>query len=82
MPKSEFSALMTGQIAIHSVWESALMSCEVMHMLDENCKTITQLEKRNDETIDGIQQMDNEMRDFTVGRPVGKYFFDGNKGYF
>lgn len=68
MPQSEFSALMTGQIAIHSVWESALMSCEVMHMLDENCKTIAQLEKRNDEIIDGIRQMDNEMTDFTVGQ--------------
>lgn len=66
MPKSEFNAFMTGQIAFHSVWESALMSCEMMHMLDENCKTITQLEKRNDETIDGIEQMDKDMTDFTT----------------
>lgn len=70
MPQGEFNALMSGQMSIHSVWESALMSCEMMHMLDENCKTITQLEKRNDETIDGIQQMDNDMTDFTVSQTL------------
>ncbi|XP_031623766.1 rab5 GDP/GTP exchange factor [Contarinia nasturtii] len=64
MPVSEFNALMSGQIAIHSVWESALMSCEMMHMLDENCKTITQLNKRNNETLDYIQQMDKDITEF------------------
>lgn len=66
MPQSEFNALMSGQIAIHSVWESALMSCEMMHMLDENCKTITQLEKKNDETLESIQQMDKDITEFKV----------------
>lgn len=66
MPQSEFNALMSGQIAIHSVWESALMSCEMMHMLDENCKTITQLEKKNDETMECIQQMDKDIAEFKV----------------
>ncbi|XP_055317993.1 rab5 GDP/GTP exchange factor isoform X2 [Sitodiplosis mosellana] len=64
MPQSEFSALMTGQIAIHSVWESALMSCEMMHMLDENCKTIIQLDKKNDETLECIQQMTKDITEF------------------
>lgn len=68
MPQGEFNALMSGQMAIHSVWESALLSCEMMHMLDENCKTVTQLEKRNDETTVGIQQMDEDMTDFTVSK--------------
>lgn len=57
---------MSGQIAIHSVWESALMSCEIMHMLDENCKTIAQLDKKNNETLDGIQQMDKDITEFKV----------------
>lgn len=64
MPQTEFNALMSGQIAIHSVWESALMSCEVMHMLDENCKTMTNLEKRNAETLEGTQQLDKEINEF------------------
>lgn len=67
MPVSEFNALMSGQIAIHSVWESALMSCEMMHMLDENCKTITQLDKRTIETLEYIQQMDKDITEFKVG---------------
>lgn len=67
MPQTEFNALMTGQIAIHSVWESALMSCEMMHMLDENCKTITQLDKKNDETLECIQQMTKDITEFKVG---------------
>lgn len=64
MPQTEFNALMSGQIAIHSVWESALMSCEMMHMLDENCKTMTALEKRNAETLDGTQQLDTDINEF------------------
>lgn len=66
MPQSEFGALMSGQIAIHSVWESALMSCEILHMLEENCKTISQLEKKSDETLDGIQTMDSDIAAFKV----------------
>lgn len=66
MPQSEFNALMSGQIAINSVWESALMSCEMMHMLDENCKTITLLEKKNDDTLECIQQMTNDITEFKV----------------
>lgn len=66
MPQSEFNALMSGQIAIHSVWESALMSCEILHMLDENCKTIVQLDKKSDETLEGIQTMDKDIADFKV----------------
>lgn len=74
MPQSEFNALMSGQMAIHSVWESALHFCEMMHMLNENCKTITQLEKRNNETVDGIQQMDKDMTEFSVGQWECIYF--------
>lgn len=66
MPQSEFNSLMSGQIAINSVWESALMHCEIMHMLDENCKTIKRLDKKNDETLDGIQQMDKDITEFKV----------------
>lgn len=66
MPQIEFNALMSGQIAIHSVWESALMSCEMMHMLDENCKTITLLEKNNDDTLECIQQMTKDITEFKV----------------
>lgn len=64
MPQTEFNALMSGQIAIHSVWESALMSCEMMHMLDENCKTMNTMEKRNADTLDGTQKLDMEMNEF------------------
>lgn len=42
------------------------MSCEIMHMLDENCKTITRLEKKNDETLIGIQYMDKDIMEFKV----------------
>lgn len=66
MPQSEFNALMSGQIAIHSVWESALMSCEILHMIDENCKTMAQLEKKNNETLEGIQSMDKDIAEFKV----------------
>lgn len=66
MPQSEFNSLISGQIAIHSVWESALMSCEIMHMLDENCKTIALLDKKNDDTLVGIQKMDKDLKEFKV----------------
>lgn len=66
MPQSEFDALMSDQRTVHSVWESALLSCEIMYMLDENCKTIAQLEKKTDETLDGIQQMNVDMIEFKV----------------
>lgn len=76
MPQSEFNALMSGQIAIHSVWESALMSCEILHMLDENCKTIAQLDKKSDETLDGIQAMDKDIAEFKVNISKFSVTFD------
>lgn len=75
MPQTEFSALMSGQIAIHSVWESALMSCEMMHMLEENCKTIAVLEKKNAETLDGTQQLDKDITEFQVSECRTNFFF-------
>lgn len=66
MAQNEFNALMSGEMSGHSVWESALMSCEMMHMLDENCKTIENLEKKNKESLDGVQQLDKDITDFKV----------------
>lgn len=66
MAQNEFNALMSGKMTGHSVWESALMSCEMMHMLDENCKTIENLEKKNKESLEGVQQLDKDITDFKV----------------
>lgn len=66
MPLSEFNALMSGKIVGHSVWESALMSCEMMHMLDENSKTIESLEQKCTDTAECLQQLNNEIIVFKV----------------
>lgn len=66
MPQVEFNSLMSGQMAMYSVWESALLSCEIMHMLEENCKTMSNLERKNEETSDGVQQIDNDITSFAV----------------
>lgn len=70
MPQNEFNALMTGKIVGHSVWESALMSCEMMHMLDENVKTIEVLDKKCTDTSESLQQLNNEINGFKVNRRV------------
>lgn len=66
MPQSEFNGLMSGKIVGHSVWESALMSCEMMHMLDENSKTIETMEQKCTDTSECLQQLNDEIGEFKV----------------
>lgn len=66
MPQNEFNALMSGTIVGHSVWESALMSCEMMHMLDENSNTIETLGKKCKDTSECLQQLSDEINGFKV----------------
>lgn len=66
MPQHEFNALMSGAIPYHSVWESALMSCEVLHMVDENIKTIQAYQERNADTLQGVQALNDDLIQFKV----------------
>lgn len=66
MPQNEFNALMTGTTAFHSVWESALMSCEVLHMTDENINTIEGLKTKSADTLQGIQALNDDLIQFKV----------------
>lgn len=66
MPESEFNSLMSGETVFHSVWESALMSCEIFNMVNENIKSIELLKPRNAETLIGIENMKKDLSDFKV----------------
>lgn len=66
MPQKEFNDLMSGFVPSHSVWDTALMSCEVFHILDENVNTTTQLMEKNQIVIDGIKAIHDDVAEFTV----------------
>lgn len=66
MPQKEFNDLMSGIVPSHSVWDTALMSCEVFHILDENINTTTQLMEKNQIVIDGIKTVNDDITEFTV----------------
>lgn len=66
MPQKEFNDLMAGAVPTHSVWDSALMSCEVVHMLDENMRTMTELAPKNESTAEGIKVINNDIVEFKV----------------
>lgn len=66
MPQTEFNALMSGTTPFHSVWESALMSCEVLHMTEENIKTIETFTTKNADTLVGIQTLNDDLIQFKV----------------
>lgn len=74
MPQNEFNALMSGKIVGHSVWESALMSCEMMHMLDENSKTIEAMEKKCTDTTECLQHLNDDIKGFKVGTDTADSF--------
>lgn len=66
MPQNEFNALMSGKMPAYSVWETALMSCEVLHSIENNCRKIDELRPRNTKILESIQSMSADMIEFKV----------------
>ncbi|XP_016993253.3 rab5 GDP/GTP exchange factor [Drosophila takahashii] len=60
----EFEALMSGQQAYSSPWESALLACESLHLISENMKRMEMLQKRNALISSGIDTFEKELIDF------------------
>lgn len=42
------------------------MSCEVLHMTDENIKTIEVLKTKNADTLQGVQALNDDLIQFKV----------------
>ncbi|XP_055605928.1 rab5 GDP/GTP exchange factor [Uranotaenia lowii] len=64
MSAEEFNGLMTGEKSGPSAWESALMACESLHLISENMKTMKSLGERNEETLRGIEQLNEDIKNF------------------
>ncbi|KAM8709612.1 hypothetical protein ACLKA7_016426 [Drosophila subpalustris] len=60
----EFEALMSGEQAYSTPWESALLACESLHLISENMKCMEQLQKRNSMMSAGITDFERELIDF------------------
>lgn len=60
----EFEALMSGEQAYSTPWESALLACESLHLISENMKCMEQLQKRNSMMSTGITNFEQELIDF------------------
>lgn len=61
MQQNDFESLMSGKKVIHSVWESALMACETLHLIDQNMKVMSALATRNNDTLKGIEAMKKDL---------------------
>lgn len=64
MEQDEFDNLMSGEKVYSSAWESALMACESMHLIDENLKTMSSLLNKNDKNLNDINQLTVDMTNF------------------
>ncbi|KAH8302430.1 hypothetical protein KR044_006391, partial [Drosophila immigrans] len=60
----EFEALMSGEQAFSTPWESALLACESLHLISENMKCMEQLQRRNTMISNGITDFERELIDF------------------
>ncbi|KAH8415620.1 hypothetical protein KR222_006678, partial [Zaprionus bogoriensis] len=60
----EFEALMSGEQAYSTPWESALLACESLHLISENMKCMEQLQKRNAAITTGIADFEKELLEF------------------
>ncbi|XP_016933223.2 rab5 GDP/GTP exchange factor [Drosophila suzukii] len=60
----EFEALMSGQQAYSTPWESALLACESLHLISENMKRMEELQKRNALISSRITSFEMELIDF------------------
>ncbi|KAH8408720.1 hypothetical protein KR215_011479 [Drosophila sulfurigaster] len=60
----EFDALMSGEQAFSTPWESALLACESLHLISENMKCMELLQKRNSMINTGITDFERELIDF------------------
>ncbi|KAH8372503.1 hypothetical protein KR093_011772, partial [Drosophila rubida] len=60
----EFEALMSGEQAFSTPWESALLACESLHLISENMKCMEQLQKRNSMISTSITDFERELIDF------------------
>lgn len=64
MPEEEFNSLMSGEKMCNSAWESALMACESLHLITENMKTMSKLNKRNDLLLKDIRDINQDLDNF------------------
>lgn len=64
MPQDEFNKLMSGEKVCSSAWESALLACESVHIIDENLKTIKELNKRSDTLSSKMSNLSDDMEEF------------------
>ncbi|XP_067646262.1 rab5 GDP/GTP exchange factor [Eurosta solidaginis] len=62
--EEEFNALMSGDKAFSTPWESALLACEGLHLISENMKRMEQLKKRNSSIATGIDNFRKDLEEF------------------
>lgn len=60
----EFEALMSGEQAHSTPWESALLACESLHLISENMKVMEELQKRNSTITSGLADFERELIEF------------------
>ncbi|BES95697.1 gdp gtp exchange [Nesidiocoris tenuis] len=61
MPEDEFSQYMEGKIVPSNTWESALIMCEGMHLMNENLLRFAELSKKSDILGDEAEALRDEM---------------------
>ncbi len=66
MAQDEFDGLMSGDQAIHSAWETALMACESMNLIAENLKSMKELNERNAKLNENVGAFEDEMDNLRV----------------
>jgi len=64
MPEDEFQQYMSGKIVPSNTWESALIMCEGLHLINENLQIFDDLNKRHSKTMDGIALLNHQLSKF------------------
>ncbi|XP_014272036.1 rab5 GDP/GTP exchange factor isoform X1 [Halyomorpha halys] len=64
MPEDEFNQYMSGKIIPSGTWESALIMCEGMHLINENLSIFGDLRKRHAAIMMEIEALKDEMIKF------------------
>ncbi|XP_075220580.1 rab5 GDP/GTP exchange factor-like [Lycorma delicatula] len=64
MPEDEFDHYMSGEVVSSSTWESALIMCEGMHLMNENMVIFADLRNNYDSILKEVDGLKEEMLDF------------------